>query len=286
MPPDALPQLIDVLRRLPALEVARLKELIHTLPDAQAATQEMLRRGWITQDQFSYLFPGPPEPAKARETLLVGFGDDDVPPDIPGDNWDLPVSDEEETLDAHSSISSDFPVVIGVRAADAAAATELQQYSPASRRSLRICLIGVLLTSAAAAAGLGAGIVYHSVDLDPVADDAPQALVEAEANARYARQEKQAKEIQRRAAEGPRPKADANGRRDRATIDQMLTRVAAEAHVPPWSSSAKPSWQTPFASTRTSCKKGAMMPASARRRAGLTGASATFIVCSTITSRQ
>ena len=58
MLPDALPQLFDTLLRLPLLEAAQLRELIQHLPDPQASAQEMVRRGWITQDQFSSLFPG------------------------------------------------------------------------------------------------------------------------------------------------------------------------------------------------------------------------------------
>jgi len=98
MPPDALPQLIDTLLRLPLLEPAQIQELIQSLPDPQASAQEMLRRGWITQHQFASLYPGPQEQEqpKARDTLLVGFGDDDVPPDVDGEDWDLPVGDEEE----------------------------------------------------------------------------------------------------------------------------------------------------------------------------------------------
>jgi hypothetical protein len=97
MPPDALPQLIDTLLRLPLLEPAQIKDLIQHLPDPQASAQEMLRRGWITEKQFASLFPGAPEPVHGRETLLVGCGDDDAPPDPDCDNWDLPVSEEEET---------------------------------------------------------------------------------------------------------------------------------------------------------------------------------------------
>ena len=59
MLPDALPQLFDTLLRLPLLEAAQLRELIQHLPDPQAAAQEMVRRGWVTQTQFSSLFPDP-----------------------------------------------------------------------------------------------------------------------------------------------------------------------------------------------------------------------------------
>jgi hypothetical protein len=57
MLPDALPQLMDMLLRLPLLEAAQLRELIQHLPDPEAAAEEMVRRGWITQNQFSSLFP-------------------------------------------------------------------------------------------------------------------------------------------------------------------------------------------------------------------------------------
>lgn len=98
MLPDALPQLIEMLLRLSRLETAQLWELIQHLPDPQAAAAEMLCRGWITQDQFSSLFSDPQQPPP-RETMLVGFGDDESAPDAGGDNWDLPVSDEEDKAD-------------------------------------------------------------------------------------------------------------------------------------------------------------------------------------------
>jgi hypothetical protein len=96
MLPDALPQLLDTLLRLPLLEPAQIQELLQHFPDPQASAREMLRRGWITQDQFSSLFPGVAEQPKGRDTLLVGCGDEDVPPDVDGASWDLPLSDEEE----------------------------------------------------------------------------------------------------------------------------------------------------------------------------------------------
>ena len=43
MLPDALPQLLDTLLRLPCIEAAQLRELIQRLPDPQAAAQEMVR---------------------------------------------------------------------------------------------------------------------------------------------------------------------------------------------------------------------------------------------------
>ena len=84
MLPDALPQLVDTLLRLPHLEAAQLGELIQHLPDPQASAEEMVRRGWITQNQFSSLFPGPERRPASRETMLVGFADDDSPPDADG----------------------------------------------------------------------------------------------------------------------------------------------------------------------------------------------------------
>ena len=77
MLPDALPQLIDTLLRLPHLEGAQLRELIQHLPDPQASAEEMVRRGWITQDQFSSLFPDPQQRPTPLKTMLVGFPDDE-----------------------------------------------------------------------------------------------------------------------------------------------------------------------------------------------------------------
>ncbi|OAI50114.1 hypothetical protein AYO44_18010 [Planctomycetaceae bacterium SCGC AG-212-F19] len=98
MLPDALPQLIELLLRPSRLETAQLWELMQHLPDPQAAAAELLRRGWITQDQFSSMFPDPQQPTP-KETMLVGFGDDEISPDADCDNWDLPVSDEEDKAD-------------------------------------------------------------------------------------------------------------------------------------------------------------------------------------------
>ena len=109
MLPDALPQLIDTLLRLPLLEAAQLREVIQHLPDPQASAQEMLRRGWITRDQFSTLFPGPQQRPTPQETLLVGFGDDDVPPDADCDNWDLTVSDEGDKVDVSPEVEGTLP---------------------------------------------------------------------------------------------------------------------------------------------------------------------------------
>lgn len=106
MPPDLLPQLIDALLRLSSLQPAEVKELIEGLPDPQASAQEMLRRGWITQSQFSSLFPGPEDKPPARETLLVGCGENDVP-DADGDNWDLAIP--EENAEGESEIESPRP---------------------------------------------------------------------------------------------------------------------------------------------------------------------------------
>jgi hypothetical protein len=92
---DALPQLIETLLRLPLLEAAQLRELIQHLPDPQAAAQEMVRRGWITQDQFSSLFPGPQQPPTPRETMLRGFGEK-IPPDADGEDWSLTVRDADK----------------------------------------------------------------------------------------------------------------------------------------------------------------------------------------------
>src|SRR5262249_19798947 len=96
MLPDPFPELIDMLLRLPLLEPAQLRELIEHLPDPRASAQEMVRRGRITQDQFSSLFPDPQAQSASRETMLVGFGDDEAPADADGENWELPVIDEED----------------------------------------------------------------------------------------------------------------------------------------------------------------------------------------------
>jgi hypothetical protein len=98
MLPDALPQLMDTLLRLPHLEAAQLWELIQHLPDPQAVAQEMLRRGWITQNQFSSLFPRPQERPTPRETMVLGVADDENPPDADCD-WSLPLGDDEDQAD-------------------------------------------------------------------------------------------------------------------------------------------------------------------------------------------
>jgi hypothetical protein len=99
MLPNALAQMMDTLLRLPLLEAAQLRELIQHLPDPQAAAQEMVRRGWITQDQLSSLFPDPQQRPTPGKTMLLDVGDDESPPDADGDNWDLIVSDEEDRAD-------------------------------------------------------------------------------------------------------------------------------------------------------------------------------------------
>ncbi len=88
MSPHSLPQLMDVLLRLSKLEPAQLQELMRQLPDPQASAREMVRRGWITADQFSALFPGPePQHPTARETML-GSAHDANPPETDCD-WSL-----------------------------------------------------------------------------------------------------------------------------------------------------------------------------------------------------
>jgi hypothetical protein len=92
---DALPQLIDTLLRLAPQEAAQFRELIQHLPDPQACAQEMVRRGWISQDQLSSLVPGPPQRPTPREAMPLGFEDDERSPDADAGNWVLAVSDEE-----------------------------------------------------------------------------------------------------------------------------------------------------------------------------------------------
>jgi hypothetical protein len=99
MLPDALPQLLDTLLRLPHLEAAQLRRLIQQQPDPQALAREMLRRGWITQDQLSSLFPVPPPRPMPPKTMLVGCADDESPPDADGEDWSLPLGDEEDQAD-------------------------------------------------------------------------------------------------------------------------------------------------------------------------------------------
>lgn len=106
MLPDTLPQLVDTLLRLPHLDSAQLRELIQHLPDPRAAAQEMVLRGWITQDQFSSLFPDPEQRPTGRETLLVGFGDDESLPDADCEDWSLPLCDEEDQVGATSTAQS------------------------------------------------------------------------------------------------------------------------------------------------------------------------------------
>jgi hypothetical protein len=104
MLPDALPQLIERLLALPHFDAAQLRALIQHLPDPQASAEEMVRRGWITQNQFSSLFPDPQQRPTPQETMLVGFGDDESPPDADGEDWSLPISDEEDKADVPPEI--------------------------------------------------------------------------------------------------------------------------------------------------------------------------------------
>jgi len=96
MRPDPLPQLIDTLLRLPLMEATQLRELIQHLPDPQAAAQELVRRGCITQDQFSSLFPDSQQRQTPQETMLVGLGDEESPPGADWDDWALTICDDEE----------------------------------------------------------------------------------------------------------------------------------------------------------------------------------------------
>ena len=111
MLPNALPQLdlphlMDALLRLPHQDAAQLRELIQNLPDPQGSAEEMVLRGWITPSQFSSLFPDPTQRPKARKTMLIGFADDDSPPDADCD-WSVPISDEEETADVPPQVETE-----------------------------------------------------------------------------------------------------------------------------------------------------------------------------------
>src|SRR5262249_60840327 len=81
------------LLRLPLLEAAHLRELIQHQPDPRAAAEEMVRRGWISHEQFSSLFPDPQQRPTPQETRLLGFAEDEPPPDADGENWYLLLSD-------------------------------------------------------------------------------------------------------------------------------------------------------------------------------------------------
>jgi hypothetical protein len=94
MQPDPLPQLVETLLALPRLEAAQLRELIQHLPDPQASAEEMVRRGWITPNQFSSLFPDPQQRPTPHQTMLLGLGDDS-PTDADREDWVVPLSDEE-----------------------------------------------------------------------------------------------------------------------------------------------------------------------------------------------
>src|SRR5262245_46494 len=104
MLPVALPQLIETLLRLPHLDADQLRELIQQLPDHQAAAHEMVRRGWITQDQLSSRFPNPQSGPTPRETMLLGFGDDQNPPDAVCEDWILSLGDEEDQADVPAEV--------------------------------------------------------------------------------------------------------------------------------------------------------------------------------------
>jgi hypothetical protein len=97
MLPNSFPQLIEALLRQPNIDAAQLRELIHHLPDPQTAAQEMVRRGWITQRQFSSVFRDAQQRPTPQETMLVGCGDD--PADADSEDWSLPLSDDEDNLD-------------------------------------------------------------------------------------------------------------------------------------------------------------------------------------------
>jgi hypothetical protein len=117
MASESLLPLLDALLRLPRLESSELHSLLQQIggenSDPQAMAQELLRRGLISPAQVASLTPPAPEPvieqpaageqpppaeqAGPRETILVGFGDDDAPLDLDAashDEWSLPTDDE------------------------------------------------------------------------------------------------------------------------------------------------------------------------------------------------
>ena len=109
MLPDELPQLMDTLLRLPRLDADQVRELIQQLPDPQAAAREMVRRGWITQDQFSSLFPGPQQRPTPQETMPAA-PEEEGPPDADGEDWILPLGDEEDKADVAPEVEWALPV--------------------------------------------------------------------------------------------------------------------------------------------------------------------------------
>jgi hypothetical protein len=78
---------MDTLLRLSRLDTAQLRELIQRLPNPDASAREMVRRGWITQDQFSSLSLTP------RETVSGAAEEDNLAD--PDCDWSLVLSDEE-----------------------------------------------------------------------------------------------------------------------------------------------------------------------------------------------
>jgi hypothetical protein len=109
MSPDALPGLLETLLRLPPLEAAQLRELLQRLPDTRTAGEEMVRRGWITQDQFSSLFPGPQQRPTPQETMPAA-PEEEGPPDADGEDWILPLGDEEDKADVAPEVEWALPV--------------------------------------------------------------------------------------------------------------------------------------------------------------------------------
>jgi hypothetical protein len=91
MSQDALPQLLDAVLRLPLLGPDQLRELIRLLPRPRASAEEMVRRGWITQEQFSSLFADPQQWPPEGPTLEL---EEEAPLDADGENWVLLMGDE------------------------------------------------------------------------------------------------------------------------------------------------------------------------------------------------
>jgi hypothetical protein len=53
---------------------------------------------------LSSLFPDPQQPPTPQQTMMVGLGDDESPPDADRDDWSLPVSDEKDKADAPADV--------------------------------------------------------------------------------------------------------------------------------------------------------------------------------------
>lgn len=102
---DPIIQLIGALQRSANLAPVELAELIRRLPagfsDPEEVAREFLERGWLTVEQCAQVFPGQEKigPSRPRETILIGYGEDDNPLpniDTADADWSLRVEQDEE----------------------------------------------------------------------------------------------------------------------------------------------------------------------------------------------